>query len=438
MAIDVPARIAVLGAGPIGLEAALYARFLGYDVQVYERGEVAHHVRQWGHVTMFSPFRFSRSTLGLAALAAHDPSWKRPQEDTPLTGRQWAERYLIPLSQTDLLVDAIRLRTEAIAVSREGAIKTDDAGSDPCDRSPFRILLRGADGQEQTASADVVIDSTGVFGNPNPMGAGGIPAVGESNLRDRIRYGLPDVLGCDRHEFAGRHTLVVGAGCSAATTVVALSQLSQEAPGTRVTWVVRRQYPPDAKGPIDHIPHQLLVHRDRLVQQASHCATGGQPQVTFLPGTMVHAVQWEEDQGQLGVQLTSRNQGLRPFDQIVCQTGFRPDVAMCRELHVHPCYITEGPSKLAAWLSGPGSREGPDQPCAGGDTLCLPEPNFYILGSKSYGRHSSFLFAAGLDQIRRLFTVIGDRANLDLYANMDRLISAGPFSSTSNHGGGCV
>ena len=78
MAIDTPARIAILGAGPIGLEAALYAHYLGYDVDVYERGRVADSVRAWGHVRMFSPLAMNCSLLGLAALKAQDQAWQPP------------------------------------------------------------------------------------------------------------------------------------------------------------------------------------------------------------------------------------------------------------------------------------------------------------------------------------------------------------------------
>src|SRR5688572_4183500 len=111
MAIDTPARLAILGAGPIGLEAALYARFLGYDVVVYEAGEVAASVRRWGHVRMFTPFGMNRSSLGLAATGAQDESYQPPAEDALLTGREWAEQYLLPLAATDLLADHLRLQT---------------------------------------------------------------------------------------------------------------------------------------------------------------------------------------------------------------------------------------------------------------------------------------------------------------------------------------
>ena len=98
MAFDTPARIAIIGAGPIGLEAALYARYLGYDVDLYERGYVCESVRQWGHVKLFTPFRHLASTLGLAALAAHDPGFLSPPSDELLTGHEWLEHYLLPLA----------------------------------------------------------------------------------------------------------------------------------------------------------------------------------------------------------------------------------------------------------------------------------------------------------------------------------------------------
>src|SRR5262245_4600080 len=128
MAIDTPARLAILGAGPIGLEAALYARFLGYDVAVYERGHVAARVRQWGHVGMFTPFKMNRTTLGLAAIQAQDENYRPPADDELLTANEWTERYLLPLAATDLLSDHLRLNTTVVAVGKEELLKGEMPG----------------------------------------------------------------------------------------------------------------------------------------------------------------------------------------------------------------------------------------------------------------------------------------------------------------------
>src|SRR4051794_31699363 len=125
MAVESPARIAVLGAGPVGIEAALYARYLGYEVDVYERGNVCENMLAWGHAPLFTPFSANASTLGISAISAQDPNWKAPPRDAMLSGREFVELYCRPLAQSDLLVDAIHTRTEVLAVARDELRKAD-------------------------------------------------------------------------------------------------------------------------------------------------------------------------------------------------------------------------------------------------------------------------------------------------------------------------
>jgi len=159
MAVDTPARIAVLGAGPTGLEAALYARFLGYEVDVYERGGICENVLNWGHVRLFSPFRLNRSTLGLSAIRAQTHDWVPPDDEALLTGRETVEQYLRPLAETDLLAGSVHEQTEVLAIGRAGSLKGDLVGDDSRSDTSFRILTRGARGEERVGSADVVIDA---------------------------------------------------------------------------------------------------------------------------------------------------------------------------------------------------------------------------------------------------------------------------------------
>src|SRR5690349_3129381 len=125
MAVDSPARIAVLGAGPVGIEAALYARYLGYDVDLYERKRVGEHLLQWGHVRFRAPWSATRSPLGIAALRAQDPQWRSPDDSALLTGRELVAAYYGPLAQSDLLADSLRLGADALAISREGLQRED-------------------------------------------------------------------------------------------------------------------------------------------------------------------------------------------------------------------------------------------------------------------------------------------------------------------------
>lgn len=420
MAVDTPARIAVLGAGPIGIEAALYARFLGYDVDIYERGNVADNILRWGHVRMFSPFGMNRSTLGLAALRAQDDSYAPPGDDEFLTGLEYADRYVMQLSRTDLLADHLKLGIEVVGVGRPELLKWEEIGTEDRADSDFRILCRDSAGTEFVATAEVVIDTTGVFGNSNWAGEGGLPAIGEMALRDRIEYGVPDVLGSARSQYANRKTLVIGAGYSAATTVAALAKLAEKAPGTQVIWLVRQS---TETGPIAAITDDRLPERAALTIEANRLATGASANVMFKPRTNLGAIRHDEVSGKFLVELSGEQSGRDEFDEIVANVGCRPDTRIYQELQVHQCYATEGPMKLAAALQRAGSGDCLAQTAHGPQSLLNPEPDFYILGAKSYGRNPNFLVSIGLEQIRDLFTIIGDRADLDLYKSAIKLLS---------------
>jgi thioredoxin reductase len=417
-------RIAVLGAGPIGLEAALYARYLGYPVNVYERGEVAASVLRWGHVRLFSPFGMNRSTLGRAALAAQGDGCQPPADDAVLSAREWAERYLLPLSRSDLLAECISERTEVLAVARRGALKTELVNDPRRGESPFVLLLARGEGDERTAEADVVIDATGVYGCHNWLGSGGLPAVGEREAGRHIEYGLPDVLGTDRDRYAGRHTLLVGAGYSAATTAVALAELAREAPGTRLTWITRRLGENGVPGPIRQVPNDRLPARDRLARAANEIAAAGASPITWLPGSSVAAVAWDDGGRQFRVRLEGASERTLECDQLVANVGYRPDARLHAELHVHECYASGAPMKLAAARLARPSADCLDQKPSGGEALKTPEPNYYILGAKSFGRDSSFLVSLGLEQVREAFSLIHGRGDLNLYAGAARLANA--------------
>ena len=405
--------MAILGAGPIGLEAALYARYLGYETKVFERGRIAENVLRWGHVQMFSPFQLNCSPLGLAALRAQDADYCVPVDVDLLTGHQWAERYLIPLSRTDLLTDCLCEQTMVVSIGRQGLLKGDGVGTKSRHTAPFRIVLRDGSGKERTTNVDIIIDATGTYGNHNWMGDGGVPAAGEIESAERIDYELPDIAGAKKDQYAGRHTLLVGAGYSAATSAMALAELARQVDRTRVTWITRCGG--GGNGPVPRVPQDRLSARDRLAIEANRRAAGNDPNFVYWPNTTVDAVTWDRSQHRFNVALIGQNEGRHWFDGIVANVGYRPDRRLYEELQVHECYASGGPMKLAAVLLGQVSTDCLNQSSAGAETLLSPEPNFFVLGSKSYGRNSRFLFAVGLEQIRDVFTIIGGRTDLDLY-----------------------
>jgi len=405
---ETSAQITILGAGPVGLEAALYGRYLGYQVSVFERGRIAENVRRWGHVRLFSPLAMNVSTLGAAAIEAHRPNERLPDGQMLLTGHELVDGYLAALAETDLLAGSIHEQTEVLAVGRDGLLKGERVGDPGRGEIPFRILTRH-DGQESISRADIVLDTTGVFGNHNHLGSGGLPAVGELAVADDIEYGLPDLAGADREHFVDRHVLVIGAGYSAATNVTALASLS---PDTRVTWVTRGASPP-----ITRIADDRLAERDRLAEQANLLANDAAGPVTHREATLVESIAINDD-ATFTVTTSGQHAEELHVDRIIANVGYHGDRQLTRELQLHECYATGGPMKLAAALLGETSVDCLDQISPGPQTLDTSEPNFYVLGAKSYGRNSAFLMSLGRQQVRDVFQLITGRDTLDLYASV--------------------
>ena len=128
-------QIIIIGAGPVGLEAALYARTLGYDVQVLEKRDVANHIRQWQHVRLFSPFSMNHTALGKKLLTENGVAL--PGDDEYLTGGEFVDRYLAPLAKSDALRDGVVTNCEVIAISRERTLKSDHIGDGERKKQPF-------------------------------------------------------------------------------------------------------------------------------------------------------------------------------------------------------------------------------------------------------------------------------------------------------------
>ncbi len=395
-------RVAILGAGPVGLDAALATRARGFAVQVYEQAHVpSGNVRSWGHVRLFSPWSMNvspRMSAGLRELGISlevDP-------DTSPTGHDLADQVLDPLWGLPELKEALRLRTRVVAVGRSGTLKEEEIGTPTRAARPFRILLEGPDGEESVEYADVVLDCTGRWGVPNALGDGGIPAPGERRLAERIHRRIPD-LPAEAEDWSGRTVLVVGAGHSAQTALRDLARLGEGGNGNspRVLWLIR-----DSE-PTFRIQDDPLPLRRELAETAERLARGEHPRVTTLTGRSVERL----DEAEHGVLVTLRDEGgpreQHRVDSILALTGGVGDHEIYRQLQVHECYATSGPMKLSAAILG--ADAGGDcltQGSHGADTLVNPEPGFYILGDKSYGRNSTFLLRTGWSQVDEVFTLL--------------------------------
>jgi thioredoxin reductase len=376
--------VAVIGAGPVGLAAAAHLVARGETPLVLEAGATAAaSVLKWGHVRIFSPWRHNVDPAAEALL--RDAGWVRPADDLHPTGKELVEQYLGPLAALPAIRRHLRLETRVLGISRLGVDRTKTAGRED---TPFVLRIESG-GVETDLLARAVIDASGTYESPNPLGGNGVPAIGEGQLGDRIFYGIPDVRGTHRERYAGRRVLVVGSGHSAFNALLDLAALAEEAPGTRITWAIRR-------ASFDHVfgggQQDQLEERGRLGQRMRALADKGV--IDILSSFAISRVEGSSD----GVVVHSRDRQLT-VDTIVATTGFRPDLAMLRELRLDLDAVVESPAILAP-LIDPNVHSCGTVPPHGADELRQPEKDFYIVGMKSYGRAPTFLMLTGYEQVR--------------------------------------
>ncbi len=381
-------HVAILGAGPAGLDAALAAAEGGFPFSIYEaEAEVGGNVRRWAHVRLFTPWSMNVSPRARRALEA--AGLEVPSGAECPTGAQLLARLLEPLATLPALCAHLRLGHRVLEIGREGVTPDQPLEAPERARRRFRVLLADADETERVITADVVLDATGSFGQPNPLGDGGIPAPGERRLARRILRFLPD-FESETNDWSDRTVLVVGAGHSAQTAVRDLAELARSFPGTRVFWIIR-----DAVAELKGIENDPLPERDRLVSRARELAEGASPAVRALRGYVVDAL--GERGGRILVTLRAVTTGERhqiDVDRILSLTGGIGDAGIYRPLRVADSFAPVARPD-AALVSDDGDR-------ASG-LVVHPEPGYFLIGAKSYGRNASFLMRNGWRQVDEVF-----------------------------------
>ncbi len=377
--------VAVIGAGPVGLAAAVHLLDQGLQPVVLEAGRVGESIRAWGHVRLFSPWGFNLDPRARDILEAE--GWQAPPEDVHPTGHELVQHYLEPLAATSTLAAHLRLDTKVLAVSRLHRDKMKDSDRQT---APFLLQLQGSDGSEDQLLAAAVIDASGTWGQSNPMAAHGLPALGERRFADRIRYAIPDVLGSDRARYAGRRTLVVGSGHSAFNALLDLIALRQQVPGTEILWAIRGR----AGNKLATGQRQdELAERGRLGQAMQQHWQDGDFQL--LDDFRIQSVEADGDR----LRVVADGASVDHLDEIIVATGFRPDLELLREVRLDLDPSTESPRTLAP-LIDPNVHSCGTVPPHGASELQHPEDGFYIVGMKSYGRAPTFLLRTGYEQVR--------------------------------------
>ncbi|WP_439659492.1 FAD-dependent oxidoreductase [Lentzea sp. HUAS TT2] len=382
--------VIVVGAGPAGLSAAAHLAERGEQVLVLEAGDRAGAaVSQWNYVRLFSQWSELVDPAGERLL--NKTGWARPDGDAYPSGGEWVESYLRPLAEA--LGDRVRFGARVVGVARRGRDRIVDAGRED---EPLTVHVETAAGEERI-TARAVIDASGTFGSPNPLGGDGLPAVGEKAAASKITYRVPDLV-AERARYAGKRIAVAGSGHSALTALVVLAGLAEQETGTEIVWVLRRGAVGNAfgGGEADQLPARgALGLRARKAAEAGH--------ITTATGFRTVAVERAED-GRLALESFDGHR-LEGIDEVVVLTGFRPDLSWLSEVRLDLDPVLQAPTRLAPLIDPNVHSCGTVYP-HGESELRHPEQGVYLVGMKSYGRAPTFLSLTGYEQVRSVVAAI--------------------------------
>lgn len=363
-----PVDVIIIGAGPQGLAAGAHALERGLLPIVLEAGAgPAAAIAEWSHVRLFSDWSELVDAAAERRLAA--AGWTRPGPGIP-TGGEWSDRYLAPLAAS--LAPAVHYGERVVGVER-------------IDRG---FVVRTT---RSTFTAPAVLDASGTWTRPRPLGADGSAAVGEESAAAAglVAYRIPDP--AELAALAGGHVIVVGSGHSAATAIGDLARLTADAPDTRITWVMRRAQA-DAVwggGTADGLPA-----RAELGTRARRAVDSGAVNlVTGFRSTRVDVV------NDRAVLVADDGRALDSADRILVLTGFEPDLSFLAGLRLDLDPVLRAPARLAPEID-PAIHSCGTVAATGIAQLAQPEEGFVIIGAKSYGNAPTFLALTGYEQVR--------------------------------------
>ncbi|MBU3021822.1 NAD(P)-binding domain-containing protein [Aestuariibacter sp. A3R04] len=390
--------IAVIGAGPIGLSAAVNLLDAGLTPIVFESGDCAgSNIANWAHVRMFSPWAYNMDPTAISLLK--ETGWTEPALTDFPTGRELLDRYVLPLASHEKIAPHLHLNTRVDNISRQ---YHDVLRNDGREDAAFVVRVSNADG-ERDILVRAIIDASGTYQTPNWLGAHGIPAIGELAASSSISYGVPNILGARREQFAGKTVLVIGGGHSAYNALQDLVKLSEQAQDTRILWGIRQ-------ATVDNIvrspKNDELQERRRLEVHIQTLLEEGKIEVF----THIAIEKIQSDNGKLVVH--SHSKALPPVDEIIAATGFRPNLALLSELRIAIDPATQSPVNLGP-LIDPNLHTCGSVPEHGVAELSHPESGLYVVGIKSYGRAPTFLLKTGYKQVKSVTSLLANQGDIE-------------------------
>jgi thioredoxin reductase len=387
--------IAIIGAGPVGLAAAAHLKVRNLPFLLFEAGKtVASNILSWRHIRVFSPWRYNIDKAARQLLSSTE--WQSPDDEALPTGEELYKEYFKPLAALPALKANIMLGAKVLSIGRKNVDKMKTWGREAL---PYVIQVLRENEIEQYYVKGV-IDASGTWNSPNPIGSGGVYALGEVENHEKIFYGIPDILQQDELRYKNKSVLVVGSGHSAINAIIELDKLKEKYPATEIHWVVRKNSIIDVFGGQEN---DALAARGALGIRIEELIVNDRVSV-YTSFQIQQIIRQENKLTIVGFQ-DNQQLALPGIDEIISNTGSRPDFSFLREVRLNIDPSLESVAEIAELIDPNIHSCGTVRP-HGEKELRQPDKDFYIVGSKSYGRAPTFLMATGYEQVRSIVAAL--------------------------------
>ncbi|MCY7977326.1 NAD(P)-binding domain-containing protein [Bacillus inaquosorum] len=389
--------VAIIGGGPVGIAAAAHLVKRNEQFILFEsEEEIGTNFSDYGHVRLFSPWEYNIDEAAKELLVKHHIPLP-PKDELPF-GEEIVSKYLKPLTQLPEMKPYIHVNSRVLHVGKKGFDKVKTKGRD---QAPFFIRVKENGTEERIYEAKAVIDATGTWQNPNPINAEGLMTDNEKGVSNQIYYGIPDVLNRDRDRYKNKTVAVVGSGHSAINTLLDLTKLKEQTEHTQIIWILRKQDTTDVFGGEGN---DQLPARGELGTKLRNTLENGH--IKAYPSMLIQSISSTSD-GKLNIcgYQQQKQKVIHNIDEMIANTGARPDFQFLKEIRHTFDSALECVPDLADLIDPNIHSCGTVRP-HGEKELRQPEKNFYIIGSKSYGRAPTFLLATGYEQARSVVAYI--------------------------------
>lgn len=413
--------VAIIGAGPVGLAAAAHLALRGMPFLLFEAGEnVAQNIHSWAHVRVFSPWRYNIDKAARQLL--DEAGWTAPDDEDLPTGSTLYEAYLKPLAGLPTIKPFVHTSSKVLSIGRKNMDKMKSWGREEW---PFVVQVHQHKVGIKFYEAKAVIDASGTWNSPNPVGSGGVFAIGEIENSKYIYYGIPDVLQKEKARYANKSIAVIGGGHSAINSIIELAALKKECPATKIHWILRRPNLRDAYG---GQKQDALEARGALGISIEGLVN--EDQVHVYTPFQVQEIRKHEGRLALIGYSHNKQKALSGIDQIIVNTGARPDFSFLREVRLSIDAALESSAAIAELIDPNIHSCGTVRP-HGEKELRHEDEGFYIVGAKSYGRAPTFLMATGYEQVRSVVAALDGDMEAAKKVELD-LPQTGVCSSNGN------